>query len=91
MTTDTGSTVTWAITFGLGTEHKGTYTEIVMPAAWSIEYQAHAAYVAACERYGRDWAFAYPPEKIAESVHAYGITTVRDMITIDVVKGSVDR
>ena len=73
------TTVSWYITFGIGGPHGKQYTEVKVPAELSYFEQAARARKVAVERYGRTWAFDYPPQEFEESIARYGLT-VREVI-----------
>lgn len=72
-------TVSWFITFGFGQAHSGQYTEIKVPACYSTAHQNVYARQMAFERYGKAWAFDYPPEAFEDSIASYGMT-LREVI-----------
>lgn len=73
-------TVSWYITFGLGTPDGKTYTEIRVPAYLPTEDQEAQARAAAFRRYGRQWAFHYPPEDFDDCIATYNLT-LREVVT----------
>lgn len=74
------ATVPWYITFGLGGPFGYQYTEVRVPACYSDANQEAYVRQVAVERYGRKWAFNYPPDQFDESIGCYGLT-LREVVT----------
>jgi hypothetical protein len=64
---------TWYVTFGLGTPDGRTYTEVKVRASLPRDEQDLAVRHAVVMRYGRNWAFNYPPEDFDDSIARYNL------------------
>jgi hypothetical protein len=76
-------TVSWFITFGLGSPDGRTYTEIQVPALMERREQERLVRATVIGRYGRQWAFDYPPEDFDSAISQYGLT-LREKLVAEV-------
>lgn len=72
--------VSWYITFGLGTPDGQLYTEVRVSADLDVREQGEAVRQAVYARYGRAWAFDYPPEQFEDAIAAYNLR-LREVVT----------
>jgi hypothetical protein len=72
--------VSWFVTFGIGTEFGRMYTEVLVPADLSVQEQSERVRAATFARYGRSWAFDYPPEQFDDSIGRYNLA-LREVIS----------
>ncbi len=69
----TSPTVSWYITFGLGSGQAGRYTEVVVSASLSRAEQEEKVRHIAYATYGSWWAFEYPPESFERAIGRYDL------------------